>query len=127
MSVETVGDFRAELGEGPLWDTRERRLWWVDPMASRLLRTDPRSGLTEVFELPETCSVPCLTEGPRLLLGLVSGFATFDPASGALRRIADLPADPAKYRLNDGECDVGGRFWSGSMATDGNCWIPADV
>jgi sugar lactone lactonase YvrE len=123
MSVEPVGDFRAKLGEGPLWDERSARLWWVDPMDSLLLRTDPVAGNTERFELAEACTVPCLTEGSELLLGLPDGFALFDPAAGSTRRIASLPDDPSKVRLNDGECDAGGRFWSGSMSIDfsSNC------
>lgn len=118
MSIEILGDIRASLGEGPVWDERRGRLWWVDPMDSLLLCTDPTRGDTESFELEEVCTVPCLSQGNHLLLGVGDGFVRFDPDSRRSERIATLPEDPAKVRLNDGECDAGGRYWAGSMASD---------
>jgi sugar lactone lactonase YvrE len=39
---------RAEdiLGEGPVWDERAGRLWWVDIKGGQLLWLDPASGET---------------------------------------------------------------------------------
>ena len=41
--VELVLDAKAELGEGPLWDEREKRLYWVDIVGHALHIYDPAS------------------------------------------------------------------------------------
>ena len=43
--VELVVDARAEVGEGPVWDDRTRRLYWVDILGSVVHVTDPLTGM----------------------------------------------------------------------------------
>jgi sugar lactone lactonase YvrE len=50
-----------------------------------------------------------------LVVALKSGFAVFDPASGAIDMINDAEADMLDNRFNDGRCDREGRFFAGSL------------
>jgi len=59
-------------------------------------------------------SIAPTTDG-RLVAGLRSGFAFFDPASGRLDPILDPEPGLPENRLNDGKCDPAGRFWCASM------------
>jgi len=41
--VTAVGDYRAELGETPVWCQRTQSLLWVDILAQRVLRYWPET------------------------------------------------------------------------------------
>ena len=46
---------------------------------------------------------------------LASGFAFFDPETGALHRIAEHGPGGPDLRYNNSKCDRRGRFWAGTM------------
>jgi len=56
-----------------------------------------------------------LRERGGLLLALASGFAFFDPETGAHHRIAGHGPGGPDPRFNDSRCDRRGRFWAGTM------------
>jgi sugar lactone lactonase YvrE len=105
----------ALLGEGAVWSVRDQALWWVDINAPSLHRFDPATGRDEAWIMPE--SIGCLALGPahRVLVGLASGLAWFDPQAHQLEHDARIEADVPTSRLNDGRCDRQGRLWVGSM------------
>ncbi len=107
-------DARAELGEGPAWDSRRGVLHWVDIHAGRLHTFDPASGSDSCLELGEAigCVAPVRSGG--LLLALRSGFWTLSlPA--ATRTLLAVPEHLPGNRFNDGKCDPAGRFLAGTM------------
>jgi L-arabinonolactonase len=110
-----VVDCKNQLAEGPLWDPIERSLFWVDIPAGLVQRFDPASGARAAWTLPEGVGALALREKGGLVVALASGFALFDPASGALRRLASPEAGLPDNRMNDGKCDRRGRFWAGTM------------
>ena len=56
-----------------------------------------------------------LRQGGGFVLALASGFATFDPVTGAIQPIGQISLPP-ECRLNDGRVDHQGRFWAGAMS-----------
>jgi sugar lactone lactonase YvrE len=106
---------RAAVGESPVWDAALRRLWWVDIRAPALYRTDPETGATESWVLPEPVGSLCLCTGGGLLLALKSGVYRYDPVSRARALLAAPEADRPWNRLNDGKASPEGRFLFGSM------------
>lgn len=113
--VECVLRADALLGEGPVWSVREQVLYWVDIRAPALHRLDPATGLDQAWPMPEAIGCLALAADGGMLVALASGLARFDPAIGALERVAPIEADIPTSRLNDGRCDRQGRFWVGSM------------
>ncbi len=115
-ATELLADFRSELGEGPVWDTRIGCLAWVDIMAGRLHLT-ARDGATRTIQLPSPvgCVVPRAAGG--WVAALADGFwAVAD--DGGTERMVDVQSDQPDLRFNDGKCDPQGRFWAGTMALD---------
>ena len=39
MRVEVVLDVKTTLGEGPLWDVDQQRLYWIDSFDGRVFRS----------------------------------------------------------------------------------------
>jgi sugar lactone lactonase YvrE len=107
----------AQLGEGPVWDVRSQKLWWVDITACKLHRFDPLTQQDEFFDVGKPLGAVVPEEGRGLLLALASGFARF--VDGKVETLAELPTQDPNLRLNDGKCDPAGRFWAGTTAYDG--------
>lgn len=114
----------ALLGEGTCWSSRERALWWVDILGHKLLRYTPADGAQHEWSFDETISALAeRADAPGLIVTLRRGFAFFDPASGALQRLAEPEPERTANRFNDGKCDAAGRFWGGTM--DFDCAAPS--
>ena len=104
------------LGEGPVWDARTGRLYWLDIKGRRLEWLCPASGEdggcpveSEVSAVaPRACGEGLLAVGGR-------GVGVLDPETGHFS--ARLHAEPERTgnRANDGNVDVAGRFWFGTM------------
>jgi L-arabinonolactonase len=120
MKIECVLDCSNHLGEGPVWDVEEARLYWVDGTGRRvgkpsLWRMDPRSGKVESWALDRDVGAMALRRGGGAVLALDDGFYFFDHDSGKLDLIAHVDAEQPRTRLNDGKCDRRGRFFAGGM------------
>ncbi len=106
---------KARTGESPVWDDRHAVLWWVDVPAPLLHRTDPATGETRSWTLPQSVGSLALTDGDAVVVALRGGFHRFVPATGALTLIANPEPDRPMNRLNDGKASPDGRFVVGSM------------
>ncbi|MGG5819220.1 SMP-30/gluconolactonase/LRE family protein [Falsiroseomonas sp. HW251] len=108
---------RAGVGESPVWDAESHRLWWVDIRAPALHRTDPATGTTETWPMPDAIGSIGLCRSGAILLALRSGIHRFVPtrADAPPVLVARPPGEPAHNRLNDGKVSPDGRFLVGSM------------
>lgn len=117
-TVEQLLHCRNQLGEGPVWSTAERRLYWVDILETAVHRLDPETSVHEVCGLPKLVSAIVLTDHQKLLAATQDGLEHLDFETGQLTPYVDPePTKPAN-RLNDAKCDLHGRLWVGSMRLD---------
>lgn len=120
-TIECVLECANHLGEGPIWDVEEGRLYWVDGTGRRvgkpsIWRMDPKTEKVEHWSLDHDVGALVLAQGrDRGVLALDDGFYTFDFATGRAELIQLVDADEPRTRLNDGKCDRRGRFFAGGM------------
>jgi len=115
LRIELLVDARNDLGEGPLWDVQEQRLYWIDSHGKLIQRCDARGQGVERWGLPEHVGSMCLREQGGAVVSLRNGFHLFDFATGAATLIADPEQGILRTRLNDGKVDRQGRFVAGYM------------
>ncbi len=120
--VRTVWRGGAMLGEGPVWDARAGKLWFVDIKQHRVHRLDPVTDTVESWPAPAQVGWVLPAEGGGLIAGLQTGLTTFDPATGAFTPLADVEPDLPGNRLNDATVAADGTIWFGSM--DDGCELP---
>lgn len=120
VSVDVVVDSRSTLGEGPVWDVEDQRLWWVDIKGHLIHCTDPATGKDETFDVGEPVGCLARRAAGGLVIATESGFHTFDPDTGEKQAIHDPEAHLTGNRFNDGTTDRQGRFWAGTMRDDGS-------
>jgi sugar lactone lactonase YvrE len=113
---------RNKIGESPVWDAQRERLLWVDHAAGSI--HEARSNEASVWRETQRWDLgrPVAAAIPRRSGGLVVAAGTeillFNEGSGESALFASLEVDPALIRLNDAKCDLNGRLWAGTLATD---------
>ncbi len=112
--IEHVLAAQNKLGEGPVWSSEERALYWVDIESNCFCRLYPASGKYEVFDVGVPVGVLALRSSGGLVMATKNGFAFWDQQKG-LRLIADPEAHKPHTRFNDGAVDSQGCFWAGTM------------
>ena len=123
--VELVVDSKSELGEGPIWDDRIARLWWLNILDRELHCFDPVSGEDRCMALPQMAGTVVGRASGGLMLALEKGFAAFDPDTERLEMLTDPEAGKDGNRFNDGKCDPAGRFVAGTMPYDASAPVGA--
>lgn len=115
-----VCDARAELGEGPVWESKSERIYWVDILNNRLYMHDPKQpDSRHSFEVGPYVSSVVPRHSGGLALTLQDGFHAYNPATTELTLLAEVEADKPNNRFNDGKCDPLGRYLAGTMSLNG--------
>jgi sugar lactone lactonase YvrE len=110
-----VTNAKAQLGEGPLWDSRRHVLYWVDIDKHLVHIFDTNTGIDRTIDVGQEigCVAPRKTAG--LICGLKNGIGTLDIESETCRILVNPEIHLTDNRFNDGKCDPAGRFWAGTM------------
>lgn len=115
LRIELLIDGRAELGEGPLWDVAEQRLYWIDSLGAKVHSCDASGGAQRAWNVPEHIGSLALRENGGAVLSLRDGFYTLDFTTGSARKLVDPDPGKPRIRMNDGKVDRQGRFVAGYM------------
>lgn len=115
LQIECAARSADRLGECPLWDERERELWWVDILGPTLKRLDPARATVRALALPEPIGSFAFRRARGILAAMKTGLYFLNPDDGKLERVAQPEPGLAQNRFNDGRCDRDGRFWAGTM------------
>jgi L-arabinonolactonase len=103
------------LGEGPLWDVEEQRLYWIDSYGNQVFRCTAAGTELASWDVPAKIGSMALRKGGGAVLSLQTGFHFLDFATGECTLIHDPEPHLPGTRLNDGKVDRQGRFVAGSM------------
>jgi sugar lactone lactonase YvrE len=115
LRIDLIIDARASLGEGPLWDVDEQRLYWIDSLGNKVHRCDAEGSERRSWDVPEHIGSMALRRQGGAVVSLRDGFYTLDLETGVCEQIADTNSNDPRIRLNDGKVDRQGRFVAGSM------------
>ncbi|WP_213881446.1 SMP-30/gluconolactonase/LRE family protein [Pseudomonas sp. dw_358] len=118
MRIDIVADLKTTLGESPVWDVEQQRLYWVDSFDGRVLRCTADGRELRAWDVGQKIGSLALCEsGEQAIVALQGGVHHLDLASGDLTLINDPEPNHPDNRLNDGKVDRQGRFVFGSMDT----------
>ena len=117
MRIEVLVDVKTILGEGPLWDVEEQRLYWIDSFGMNVFRATPDGREIRAWDVPQKIGSMALRKSGGAVVSLARGFHFLDFRTGNVELIVDPEPDRTNNRLNDGKVDRRGRFIAGSMDT----------
>lgn len=105
----------SQLGEGPHWDARGQKLYWVDIEGKTVHRFDPANDAHDACKTPAMAGFAVLDGNGKLVAGLQDGFYRLDFSTGSADMLVQPRYADADNRFNDGKCDRRGRLWAGTM------------
>lgn len=118
MKIDVLLDVKTTLGEGPVWDVDQQRLYFIDSMDGRVFRCTADGTEIRAWDVPgKIGSMALRKNGDGAIVSLDKGFWLLDFESGDCELLEDPEEGKAQNRINDGKCDRHGRFFAGSMDT----------
>jgi len=118
MRIEVVVDVKTILGEGPLWDVDQQRLYFIDSFGCTVFRCTAGGCEIRAWDVPAKIgSIALRRDGSGAICSLQTGFHALDFKTGECTLIHDPEPDKPATRINDGKVDRRGRFLAGSMDT----------
>ena len=115
MRIEVVIDVKTILGEGPLWDVDEQRLYFIDSFWCNVFRCTHDGREVRAWDVPSKIGSMALREQGGAVVSLEDGFHSLNFDTGEVELIVDPEPGKDGNRLNDGKVDKRGRFVAGSM------------
>ncbi len=104
-----------DLGEGPIWCWKEKKLYWVDINANGFYRLDPGSGNYEHVPIDPALSSIAVREEGGFIAAAWDRLILIDTKSDTYTTIKDSSVDTEIVRYNDGAAGPGGAYWIGTM------------
>lgn len=117
MRIEVLVDVKTHLGEGPLWDVEDQRLYWIDSTGKNVFRCTADGREVRGWDVPQSIGSMAIRKHGGAVLSLQRGFHFLDFKTGEVELIVDPEPNRPYNRLNDGKVDKRGRFIAGAMDT----------
>jgi len=115
-SLELLKVSRAELGEGPSWDSRSNMLYWVDILKGNVHMYEPDYCEDTFIHTGGYVSSVVPRKAGGMMVTLQHGFYTLNLETHNVKLICEVEKNVADNRFNDGKCDAYGRYWAGTMS-----------
>jgi len=121
MKVKPIFESIAEHGEGPVWDSFEQKLYWVDLLKGIYFKAYISSNEVEEFSIGQSLGFLALRENKKgLVMGVRDGFGFYNEDEKEFNLIEPSPEQHnSEVRFNDGAVDPKGRFFGGTMEWNG--------
>ena len=109
MEIRAIADCKTSLGEGPLWDVQEQKIYWLDSLGNKVFRANADGSHMEKWDLPQKVGSMALRKAGGAILCLQTGLCSFDFNSGEASLLFDpepdkpFPADQRSGMLGDNE------------------------
>ncbi len=108
------GSVPAALGEGPMWDPKEKKLYWLDIAEYSVHYLAIETNEHKSWKMPEIIGALVLRASGGLIVAVGNSIYSLELENNKLEKIVTLPTTThTGLRFNDGKCDRLGRFWVG--------------
>ena len=115
MEPELIADYQNHVGEGPLWNQLDNKLYWIDIPQALIFKFDPKTKEHEIF-YEGTAAIGGFTiqENGDLLLFMENG-GIAKLSNGSLEYLFKEISEEKNGRFNDVIADPEGRVFCGTM------------
>ena len=104
----------AALGEGPMWDSKEKKLYWLDIVEHSAHCLSIETNEHKSWKMPGVIGALVLRASGGLIVAVGDSIYSLELENNKLEKIVTLPSiTHTELRFNDGKCDRLGRLWVG--------------
>jgi sugar lactone lactonase YvrE len=118
ITVHSVAEVNADLGEGPRWDARSNTLLFVDISPGVIYRLDPTNGVLNQLPVGQEVGAAIPRAAGGLVVAMRDGIGSLADGGQDVEIFAPIESHNPGNRMNDAKCDPQGRLWVGTMAFD---------
>ena len=115
MKTQLISQAVSELGESPIYNQTSQEAMWTDITGLKWYKHNFLSGETVMHKSRGMIGALAIREKSGYVAAVEEGFATLVENQEYL--VTNEILDKSQ-RMNDGKCDVEGRFWAGSTNYD---------
>ncbi len=108
---------RCSVAEGPLWDDKNNKLFFVDILGKCIFILDYLTGKVKKYNVGQQIGCIALCENDNILLAMEDGVYIMAPDGE--KRLAHQPIQIKGRRFNDGKVGPDGCFYVGTTDYDG--------
>ncbi|TRM79874.1 gluconolaconase, partial [Sulfolobus sp. A20-N-F6] len=98
-----LSNYKAILGEGPVYDKELNKLFWVDIEGKKVITNDLNSGAEVVYDMPDLVSSLCVIDDKRVIATIRHTFYIVDLSKNSFTKVAEVESDMESNRFNDGK------------------------
>ena len=113
---ELVIDSKCIIGEGPVWDERTGKLYFIDILDRKFYCWNGKE-IEGTIQFEDSIGFAVLREEGGVVAGLPLGYYFVDFDGKPAVHVADPEPGREEGRFNDGKVDPMGRVWGGTMPT----------
>ena len=84
INVDCVLDIKANLGESPIWSTKDQILYWVDINNHLICKFDPRKKKNSSINVGDFIGCFALKKNLNIVLALTNGFFELEQKNGII-------------------------------------------
>ncbi|MEM0016435.1 MAG: SMP-30/gluconolactonase/LRE family protein [Saccharolobus sp.] len=114
-NLVVLSNYKAVLGEGPVYDKELNKLFWVDIEGKKIIINDLNTGTETFYDTQDLVSSLCVIDERRIIATIRHGFYIIDLKNNSLNKLGEVESNIEYNRFNDGKCDKMGRYWAGTM------------
>jgi sugar lactone lactonase YvrE len=119
LCPDVLGSQTFQLGESPVWLDRSSELLFVDLEEGSVHSYSGTRGTRRLGGLGMPVGAVAPVRGGGLVLATRDGFVRADESFDHVELLAPVSPEDPTILMNDGKCDPRGRFWAGTMDSDG--------
>jgi len=117
MKFDLVHDANVELAETPIWDNRNKCLYWTEMLAGNIFEYNPATKAEQKWPTGKIIASAVPSENPNeLFVANIDGMHIMDKATGELTLLCAPEPGNGKNFHNDTRIDCRGRIFTSSVA-----------
>lgn len=118
MTAKLAYKTNALLGEGAIWNSNSKTLYWVDIEGCTFNCYNPDLNVNRVYNTGKRAGTVVPVDDQNVLIAVEDGLALLNLINGRISYKLKTDIHLEGKRFNDGKCDPQGRFWVGSLTTE---------
>ena len=117
--IEKVASPNANVGEGPVWNSKEKKIYWTDISGGKLYRYDPNKKTNEIIHDGINIGGFRFNESGGIILGSWEGIYLWDLGKNyKLLKSGKIDGTQINIRINDATAGPDGSFYCGTDASN---------